>query len=114
MTGSCRTLLISTGLVGRACYVAFFGYGISRYRRDQTPYGMAGELVLLLEFIFFFVYEAMEHRSPSPCSATPCSGGTTGSVGWRPSRQGGSGAAPGAGRLVITPRTGGAPSIGRG
>jgi hypothetical protein len=57
--GQLQLLLVSSGFVGAGLYVAFFGYGIWRYRRDKTPYGMAGVLVLLLGFIFMFVYEAV-------------------------------------------------------
>jgi hypothetical protein len=49
-------LMISTGVLGTALYCAFFGYGIWRYRRDHTPYGMAGVLVLELSFVFMLVY----------------------------------------------------------
>jgi len=56
--GQLQLLLITTGFLGSACYVGFFLYGAWRYRRDRTPYGMAGVLVLLLGFVFMFVYEA--------------------------------------------------------
>jgi len=52
-------LLISTGFLGAALYCGFFGYGIWRYWRDPTPYGMAGVLVLLLGFPFMIVYIAV-------------------------------------------------------
>jgi hypothetical protein len=57
--GQMQLLLVSSGFVGAGLYVAFFGYGIWRYRRDRTPYGMAGVLVILLGFVFMFVYEAV-------------------------------------------------------
>jgi hypothetical protein len=57
--GQVQTLLICSGIVGTVLYCAFFGYGVWRYRRDPTPYGMAGVLVLLLGFIFMFVYIAV-------------------------------------------------------
>ncbi len=56
--GQLELLLITTGFLGTALYIAFFGYCMWRYRRDRTPYGMAGELVLLLMFVFMPVYEA--------------------------------------------------------
>jgi hypothetical protein len=56
--GQLQLLLISTGFLGTILYAGFFLYIMWRYRRDRTPYGMAGELVLLLGFVFFAVYEA--------------------------------------------------------
>jgi hypothetical protein len=56
--GQLQLLLISTGFLGTFLYAGFFAYLMWRYRRDRTPYGMAGELVLLLGFVFFPVYEA--------------------------------------------------------
>jgi hypothetical protein len=56
--GQLQLLLITTGFLGAALYVAFFAYAAWRYRRDTTPYGMAGVLVILLGFVFMFVYEA--------------------------------------------------------
>jgi len=56
--GQLESLLITTGLVGAGLYIAFFAYGAWRYRRDRTPYGLAGVLVLLLGFAFMVVYNA--------------------------------------------------------
>jgi hypothetical protein len=56
--GQLQNLLICTGLVGTAFYISFFAYGAWRYRRDTTPYGLAGVLVILLGFVFMFVYDA--------------------------------------------------------
>lgn len=56
--GQLQLLLITTGFLGALWWISFFGYGVWRYRRDTTPYGMAGVLALLLMFIFMFVYEA--------------------------------------------------------
>jgi hypothetical protein len=56
--GQLQLLLISTGFLGTILYAAFFAYCMWRYRRDRSPYGMAGVLVLLLGFVFFSVYEA--------------------------------------------------------
>jgi hypothetical protein len=52
-------LLICSGFLGAALYVGFFAFGVWRYWRDRTPYGMAGVLVLLLTFIFMFAYTAI-------------------------------------------------------
>ena len=57
--GQLWLLLIANGFVGAFCYVAFFVYGTWRYRRDGTAYGIAGELVLVLGFVFMIVYEAV-------------------------------------------------------
>lgn len=56
--GQLQLLLITSGFAGVALYSLFFLYSMWRYRRDKTPYGMAGELVLLLGFIFAPVYIA--------------------------------------------------------
>ena len=52
-------LLITSGMLGAALYCCFFLYGIWRYWRDPTPYGMVGVLVLLLGFPFMIVYIAV-------------------------------------------------------
>jgi hypothetical protein len=52
-------LLISEGFLGAALYCGFFIYGIWRYWRDPTPYGIAGVLVLILGFPFMLVYVAV-------------------------------------------------------
>jgi hypothetical protein len=56
--GQLPLLLISTGFLGTALYIGFFAYCLWRYRRDKTPYGMAGGLVLILGFVFMPVYDA--------------------------------------------------------
>jgi hypothetical protein len=58
-TGQLWLLLVSDGFLGAAFYFSFFAYGIWRYRRDMTPYGLAGVLVLLLSFVYMFTYEAV-------------------------------------------------------
>ena len=73
--GQLWLLLICNGFLGAALYLSFFAYGVWRYWRDTTPYGLAGVLVLLLMFIFMFSYTATGPRSASLCSPTPCSGG---------------------------------------
>jgi hypothetical protein len=52
-------LLICNGWVGTAFFLSFFGYLGWRYRRDKTPYGMAGVLVILLSFLYMFAYTAV-------------------------------------------------------
>jgi polysaccharide biosynthesis protein PslJ len=52
-------LLICDGFLGAALYVGFFAFGVWRYWRDRTAYGMAGVLVLLLTFVFMFAYTAI-------------------------------------------------------
>lgn len=44
--------------MGAAFYLAFFGYGIWRFRRDSSPYGLAGVLVLVLSFLYMLSYDA--------------------------------------------------------
>jgi hypothetical protein len=57
-TGQIWLLFICDGLVGAALYLAFFGFGIWQFRRDRSPYGYAGVLVLLLSFWYMFSYDA--------------------------------------------------------
>jgi hypothetical protein len=57
--GQLYTLLICNGWVGTFLYLGFFGYIGWRYRRDRTPYGMAGLLVILLSFLYMFAYVAV-------------------------------------------------------
>src|SRR5262249_5331243 len=52
-------LIFANGFPGAFFYFAFFGYGIWQFRRDRTPYGYAGILVLLLSFVFSTVYLAV-------------------------------------------------------
>jgi hypothetical protein len=57
-TGQLWLLLICDGVVGAVLYLSFFGYGVWRFRRDISPYGLAGVLVLLLTFVFMLAYDA--------------------------------------------------------
>jgi hypothetical protein len=57
-TGQLWLLFVCDGFVGAAFYLAFFGFGIWQFRRDRSPYGYAGELVLLLSFWYMFSYDA--------------------------------------------------------
>jgi len=54
--GQLYLLLVCTGWVGTGLFLAFFAYLAWRYRRDKTPYGMAGVLVILLSFFYMFAY----------------------------------------------------------
>jgi hypothetical protein len=49
-------LLIAQGYVGALCYNAFLLVCLWRFRRDHTPIGMAGTLVLVLLLFFQFLY----------------------------------------------------------
>jgi hypothetical protein len=57
--GQLWLLLICVGFPGTVFYLGFFGYGIWRYRRDRTPLGLAGVLVLLLTFLYMTTYVAV-------------------------------------------------------
>src|SRR5262249_55659483 len=57
-TGQLWLLLVCNGFVGAAFYLAFFGYGSWRYRRDLSPFGLAGVLVLVLSFLYAISYDA--------------------------------------------------------
>jgi O-antigen/teichoic acid export membrane protein len=57
--GQLYLLFICNGWVGTVFFLSFFGYLGWRYRRDKTPYGMAGVLVILLSFLYMFAYTAV-------------------------------------------------------
>jgi hypothetical protein len=57
--GQVWLLLITTGIPGTIFYLGFFGYGAWQFRRDRTPYGLIGEYVLLIGFMFDAVYDAI-------------------------------------------------------
>jgi hypothetical protein len=57
-TGQLWLLLVCDGFVGAAFYLSFFAYGIWRFRRDLSPYGLAGVLVLVLSFLYMLSYDA--------------------------------------------------------
>jgi polysaccharide biosynthesis protein PslJ len=54
--GQLYLLLVCNGWVGTGLFLGFFAYLAWRYRRDKTPYGMAGMLVILLSFLYMFAY----------------------------------------------------------
>jgi polysaccharide biosynthesis protein PslJ len=58
-TGQLWLLLITSGIVGTLLYIAFFVRVAWAYRRDRTPYGMAGWLVLLLSFFYLLTYNVL-------------------------------------------------------
>lgn len=78
-TGQFSLVLICTGFVGVFCYFGFFGYLGWRYRRDPTPYGWVGLLVILLSFVYMFTYDALA----APIGVTMISCGLL----WRNDRQ---------------------------
>jgi hypothetical protein len=57
--GQLWMLLITSGFLGAGLYCSFFLYGIWRYWRDPTPYGLVGVLVLIMGFPFMLVYIAV-------------------------------------------------------
>ena len=65
-TGQLWLLLITTGFLGATLYGGFFCFGVWRYRRDRTPYGLAGLLVLALSLLYMLIYTAV----PAPLGFT--------------------------------------------
>lgn len=65
-TGQLWLVLICDGFVGAILYFGFFGYAVWRYRRDSSPYGMVGVLVILLTFVYMFTYDEV----PAPLGLT--------------------------------------------
>jgi O-antigen/teichoic acid export membrane protein len=57
--GQLYLLLVCDGWLGAALFFSFFAYLAWRYRRDKTPYGMAGVLVILLSFLYMFAYDSL-------------------------------------------------------
>lgn len=57
--GQLWNLLVGQGYVGAFCYNAFFLWCLWRFRRDHTPIGIAGSLVLILMLVFQFLYGAL-------------------------------------------------------
>lgn len=55
--GQLWLVVISQGYVGAAFYLMFFINAIRRYRRDSTPIGAAGLLVLLLGLFSMLIYD---------------------------------------------------------
>jgi O-antigen ligase len=57
--GQLWMLLVTNGLLGTGLYLGFFGYAVWRFRRDKTPYGTVGVLVILLGYVFMVTYQAV-------------------------------------------------------
>jgi hypothetical protein len=57
--GQLWQLLYAHGIAGTACYLAFFGYGLWRFRYDATPIGLAGGAALLSTFVAMLWYNAL-------------------------------------------------------
>jgi O-antigen/teichoic acid export membrane protein len=57
--GQLYLLLVCDGWLGAGLFFSFFAYLAWRYRRDKTPYGMAGVLVILLSFLYMFAYVSL-------------------------------------------------------
>lgn len=58
-TGQLWLLLISQGLIGTLLYLGFFVRVLWVYRRDVSPIGIAGSLVILLSFFYALFYTAL-------------------------------------------------------
>jgi O-Antigen ligase len=65
-TGQLWLLLITSGILGALLYLAFFARLAWEFRRDPTPYGLAGGMVLLLSFCYLPAYDAL----PAPLGIT--------------------------------------------
>jgi hypothetical protein len=57
--GQLWLLLVCNGIVGASLYLLFFARVLWRYRRDMTPYGVAGSLAVLMSFVFMISYDAV-------------------------------------------------------
>ena len=57
--GQLYLLLICSGWLGAGLFFGFFAYLCWRYRRDKTPYGTAGLLVIGLSFLYMFAYPSV-------------------------------------------------------
>lgn len=58
-TGQLWLVLIAQGFVGAALYVGYLGRSLWAFRRDHSPVGIAGSLVLLLILYFSLFYTAL-------------------------------------------------------
>ena len=65
-TGQLWLLLITSGILGALLYIAFFARLAWEFRRDPTPYGLAGGMVLVLSFCYLPTYDAL----PAPLGLT--------------------------------------------
>ncbi|MFI7546406.1 O-antigen ligase family protein [Actinoplanes sp. NPDC049599] len=52
-------LMYAHGAAGTLAYLAFFGYGLWRFRRDRTPIGIAGSAALVSSFSAMLWYNSL-------------------------------------------------------
>ncbi|MFG2076589.1 hypothetical protein SAMN05421874_10285 [Nonomuraea maritima] len=57
--GQIWLLIITQGFTGALLYAAFFLGAIRRHRRDRSPIGLAGVLVMGLVLLYMFVYDGL-------------------------------------------------------
>ncbi|WP_283135411.1 O-antigen ligase family protein [Rhizohabitans arisaemae] len=57
--GQLWLLLMTQGFIGAGLYVAFFAGAVRRYRRDTSPVGVAGTLIMILVLFYMFVYDGL-------------------------------------------------------
>jgi hypothetical protein len=57
--GQLWQLMFAHGLVGAAAYLAFFGYGAWRFRRDHSAIGVAGGCAILCSFAAMLWYNSL-------------------------------------------------------
>jgi hypothetical protein len=57
--GQLWQLLFVHGLVGAAAYLAFFGYGLWRFRRDHTAIGIAGGCAIVCSYAAMLWYNSL-------------------------------------------------------
>ena len=57
--GQLYLLMVCNGWLGTLLFLGFFAWLAWRYRRDKSPYGMVGVLVILLSFVYMFAYTAV-------------------------------------------------------
>lgn len=58
-TGQYFLLLVAQGFLGTAVYIAYFLRTLWAYRRDASPVGIAGTLVIMLSLFFGIAYTAL-------------------------------------------------------
>ncbi|GAA3336896.1 hypothetical protein GCM10020358_11210 [Amorphoplanes nipponensis] len=52
-------LMYAHGAAGTIAYLAFFGYGLWRFRRDRTPVGVVGSAAIVSSFSAMFWYNSL-------------------------------------------------------
>lgn len=58
-TGQLWSLLFSHGFIGTGLFLGFFAYSGWRFRRDTSPIGIGGVLVVCLTFVYMFFYNSV-------------------------------------------------------